>query len=178
MVRPGGDRPEENGVERDYVGDDDTGRPNRREFIRRSAIAVGLTAWTVPLVQMVRTHSHGNTPAPSPEQMGVRAITAACTSCTPECESVAECGTNGLFVCFCVPVPGYPLATCLCASEVVCEDAIPCSDGCPPGWACFQGCCDFPVCLPPCPDEQALLAAAQAAEAPSGRRLTVTGRRI
>jgi hypothetical protein len=171
-------------VKRDYIEDGGSAQPNRREFIRRGALALGLTAWTVPLVQMVRTHSHGSTATPSPEQIGVQAITASCTTCVVACESITQCGTNGVFICFCAPVPGYPMATCACSSEVICEDAILCSDGCPPGWACAQGCCPHPVCLPPCPaDPPAPLlagpqsfAAAQAADAPTGN--TVTGKRL
>jgi len=169
-------------VKRDDLDLEDVGDalPNRREFIRRGAIALGLTAWTVPLVQMVRTHGHGSTAAPSPEEIGVQAITATCTTCVVACESITECGTNGIFICFCAPsADAYPIAGCICASEVICDDAIPCSAGCPPGFACAQGCCDVPVCLPPCPaDGLQPFAAASAAEASSGNRLTVTGRRI
>jgi hypothetical protein len=171
-------------VKRDYLEDGDNALPSRREFIRRGAIALGLTAWTVPLVQMARTHGHRPAPTPSPEEIGVQQITASCTTCVVACESITECGTNGILICFCAPSADvYPIAGCLCASEVFCDDATPCSAGCPPGWACAQGCCDVPVCLPPCPaDPQLAFAAAtassEASEAPSGKRLTVTGRRV
>jgi hypothetical protein len=163
-------------VENDCVEDGTPEGPSRRDFIRRGALALGLTAWAAPLVQMARAHGHRTPqPGPAPEQIGVQAITASCTTCVVECGSVTECGTNGAFVCFCAPVPGYPLANCICASEVFCDEAIPCTAGCPPGWACVQGCCDVPVCLPPCPDGPAPLAAR---EGTTGTRLTVTGRRL
>lgn len=165
-------------MEQDYV-DDGRGEPaTRREFIRRGALVLGMTAWAAPVVQMVRSRGGGSpSPGPAPEEIGVQQITAACTTCEVGCGSVTECGTAGIFVCFCAPsATTYPISECVCATEVICEDAIPCSDGCPPGWACAQGCCDVPVCLPPCPDEPAPLAAAGARS--SGSRLTVTGRRV
>ena len=170
-------------MKRDYVEDGEHQLPNRREFIRRGAIALGLTTWTVPVIQMVRTHGHGSAPAPSPEEIGVQQITASCTTCVVECGNSTLCGTNGIFDCFCAPSADvYPLAGCVCASDVFCDNAIPCTDGCPPGYACAQGCCLVPVCLPPCdppaPLAQARLAPASATNASSGTRLTVTGKRL
>ena len=167
------------GVEREYIDDDGSEHSNRREFIRRGAIALGVTAWTVPLVQMVRTHSHGSTPAPSPEQIGVQQITASCTTCVVECGNSTVCGSNGIFACICAPGPAYPLSACGCFSDVFCDEATPCTAGCPPGYACAQGCCSVPVCIPPCPDPPpTAFAAARAAQSSAGNRLTVTGKRL
>lgn len=157
---------------------------SRREFIRRGALALGLTAWGVPLVQVVRGSHHGGSQdiGTGPEEIGVQQVTAACTTCAVECESVTQCGTDGIFICFCAPSADvYPIAPCVCASEVFCGDATPCTGGCPPGWACVQGCCDFPVCLPPCPEGAPLFAQEGATEQGQARgdgRLTVAGRRI
>ena len=171
---------DENGIE-------DGGRaaPNRREFIRRGVIALGLGAWGVPLVQVVRSR-HGGSPKVDggPEEIGVQVVTEACTTCVVVCEEPIICGSDFFFDCICAPsADPYPLADCVCATAIFCDDAIPCSEGCPEGWACAQGCCDEPVCLPPCPvgepDPIAPFSAENRAATPSGGgRLTVSGKRL
>ena len=128
------------------------GRPSRRELIRRGAIVLGLSAWTVPLIQRARhSGSGGNADVDAgPQEIGVQAITATCVTCVVECGAVTVCGSTGVFDCFCAPQT-YPPG-CGCFSDVFCDVATPCSAGCPPGYACAQGCCAVPVCLPPCTD--------------------------
>ena len=152
--------------------------PSRREFIRRGAIALGLGAWGVPLIQVVRTRDGGGSQKidTGPEEIGVQVVTAACTTCPDVCAGVAICGSEGIFDCVCAPsADPYPIGACVCVVAGFCEDLTPCSAGCPPGYGCVQGCCPEPVCLPPCPDGAP--PALRTAPPADGGRLTVSGKR-
>jgi hypothetical protein len=164
----------------EHSPDQDGGRrePSRREFIRRAATIAGLSAWAVPVVQMARG-GHGSSISTDAGVIGVQAVTSACTTCVVSCESVTLCGSNGALDCFCAPGAAYPLTGCICASDVFCDEAIPCSAGCPDGWACVTACCDVPICVPPCPTVAPLAVAPKSARslATSGR-LTASGKRL
>ena len=160
------------------------GAPSRREIIRRGAIALGLGAWGVPLVQAVRNRGHGGSQKvdTGPEEIGVQVVTAACTTCVDVgCGGFTICGSEGVFDCICAPsADAYPIAACVCGLAGFCEDLTPCSAGCPPGYGCIQGCCPEPVCLPPCPDGVASLNVQSQVEGlpegdPPKKRLTVSG---
>ena len=163
-----------------YIDEGQWQEPSRRELIRRGAILLGVGAWAAPLVQVVRQRGHGDggDGAAAPEVIGVQQVTGECATCTPSCGSVTECGSSGIFICFCAPSASvYPMAACICASDVFCDEATPCSAGCPEGWACAQGCCPEPVCLPPCPPGEVLARSAPPTPG-SGSRLTASGRRL
>jgi hypothetical protein len=168
-------------VANDDIHDAETPGSSRREFIRRGALLLGIGAWAAPVVQVVRQHRHDGAGdgATAPEEIGVQVITADCPTCVDVCEGVTICGSSGVFDCICAPSADvYPLAACLCAEAGFCEALTPCSAGCPPGFACIQGCCPEPVCLPPCPAD-APFAALAAPDAEEGAgRLTVSGKRV
>ncbi len=139
----------------DYIDANEQAGPNRREFIRRGALLLGVGAWAAPLVQVVRQQGHrgGGDGTSAPEVIGVQQVVAECTTCPTECGPVPVCGTAGVLECVCVPSPDpYPMAACICAVAVFCDEAQPCTtaEDCPEGQPCLQGCCPFTICLPPC----------------------------
>jgi hypothetical protein len=168
-------------VGKGYIEDDAPG-PSRRELIRRGAILLGVGAWAAPLVQVVRQRGHGGggDGGSAPEVIGVRQVTSECLTCAAvTCGDFIICGTSGVFDCVCVPSTDvYPMAACVCGEAGFCEDLTPCSEGCPPGYGCAQGCCDVPVCLPPCPTEEAFASFAAPETQEGAGRLTVTGKRV
>ncbi|MDQ4070651.1 MAG: hypothetical protein M3203_14440 [Actinomycetota bacterium] len=168
----------------DYADDGDRPGPSRREVIRRGALLLGVGAWAAPLVQVVRQHRHGGAgdPAPEPEVIGVQQVTEPCTTCPEACPPIL-CGQSGVLACLCAPpADAYPPGDCICVEEVFCLEATPCREGCPDGWGCIQGCCDEPVCAPPCPVVAPIVApeGLQVQASPTseltGRGLTLLGR--
>ncbi len=149
----------------DYVDDSEPGATSRREFIRRGALLLGVGAWAVPLVQVVRQHGHrgGGDGASAPDVIGVQQVVAECTTCPAGCGESIFCSELAPLGCVCVPSPDpYPIAACMCAEVVFCDEAQPCTtaEDCPEGQPCLQGCCPFPICLPPCPEAAPIVASA------------------
>ena len=166
----------------DYVEDSEPSGTSRREFIRRGALVLGVGAWAAPLVQVVRQQGHreGGDGASAPDVIGVQQAIAECNTCPAGCGQLLFCREPNPLGCVCVPSPDpYPIAACICAAVVFCDETRRCTtaEDCPDGQPCLQGCCPFPICLPPC-EEPAPVAAAQAEgtqEGTAGKRLTFTG---
>ncbi len=167
----------------DYVDNGEPTGPNRREFIRRGAILLGVGAWAAPLVQVVRQHGRGGGDGENaPDVIGVQQVVAECTTCPAACGEFVVCSEADPLGCVCVPSPDpYPIAACICAEVVFCDEAQPCTtaEDCPEGQPCLQGCCPFPICLPPCPEPNPVVAPeSQEIQARRvGDRLTFTGTR-
>ncbi|HEX2046723.1 MAG TPA: hypothetical protein VHF27_03105 [Acidimicrobiales bacterium] len=140
----------------DYVDDGEPTGPSRREFIRRGALLLGVGAWAAPLVQVVaqRGHREGGDGDSAPDVIGVQQVVdPTCATCPAGCAEVVFCGEPDPLGCVCVPSPDpYPMAACMCAAVLFCDEAQQCTTAadCPPGQPCLQGCCPFPICLPPC----------------------------
>ena len=119
--------------------DNATSGLTRRELLKR-ATAVGVAAWTAPVVSTFNAPAFGG--------VEVSPITCEAWDCG---QAVVECG-NG---CFCdVDVEGFPF----CGQDILCTRSPRCTSSaeCPPGWRCTFNCCGQGVglstCVPPCGD--------------------------